>query len=74
MRFSKNNTEAATVNINSLKILSLDVCGIKTKLLSPDFSNLIENYDILVCIESKTDKLDILNIPNDYVYFAKHRT
>ena len=52
----------------------MNVCGIKSKLLSPDFSNLIENYDILVFLESKTDKLDILDIPTDYDYFAKHRT
>jgi hypothetical protein len=63
---SKNNTEPATVSINSLKIFSLNVCGIKSKLVSPDFSNLIENYDILVFIEYKTDKLDILDIPTDY--------
>ena len=66
--------QSATVSINSLKIFSLNVCGIKSKLLSPDFSNLIENYDILVFLESKTDKLDILDIPTDYDYFAKHQT
>jgi hypothetical protein len=52
----------------------LNVCGIKSKLVSPDFSNLVENYDILVFLESKTDKLDILDIPTDYDYFAKYWT
>ena len=52
----------------------MNVCGIKSKLLSPDFSNLNENYDTLVFLESKTDKLDILDIPNEYDYFAKHLT
>ena len=52
----------------------MNVSGIKSKLLSPGFSNLIENYDILAFLESKTDMLDILDISNDYDYFAKHRT
>jgi type II secretory pathway component PulL len=32
------------------KYFHLNVCGIKSKLLSPDFSNLIENYERLSAI------------------------
>jgi hypothetical protein len=37
-----------------------------SKLLNPDFTSLIENYDILVFQETKTDEFDQLLLPKDY--------
>jgi hypothetical protein len=45
-----------------------------SKLLNPDFTSLIENYDILVFQETKTDEFDQLLLPKDYSFRAKHRT
>lgn len=44
-----------------------------SKLLNPDFTSLIENYDILVFQETKTDEFDQLLLPKDYSFRAKHR-
>lgn len=49
------------------------MCGLVSKLLNPDFTSLIENYDILVFQETKTDEFDKLLLPKDYSFRAKHR-
>lgn len=49
------------------------MCGITSKLLNPDFVNLIKSYDILIFTETKTDELDDLKLPNEYSFYAKHR-
>jgi hypothetical protein len=49
------------------------VCGLKSKLLNPDFENLIKSYDVLVFVESKLNKLDELKIPHDYSVYSKCR-
>ena len=51
----------------------LKVCGIKSKLLNPDFDLLIKSYDVLIFTETKTDEFDELKLPEEYTYFAKHR-
>jgi hypothetical protein len=42
-------------------------------LLNPDFETLINNYDILVLVETKTDEYDNIKLPNEYACYAKHR-
>jgi hypothetical protein len=49
----------------------LNVCGIKSKLLNPDFDLLIKSYDVLIFTETKTDEFDELKLPEEYTYFAK---
>ena len=51
----------------------MNICGLLTKLMNPDFRTFIESYDILIFQESKTDELDVLELPNNYMCFAKHR-
>jgi hypothetical protein len=46
----------------------LNVCGISSKLLNPDFETLINNSDILVLVETKTDEYDNIKLPNEYAY------
>ena len=52
-------------NVSKLNITQLNVCGIRSKLLNPDFDSLINMYDILLFTETKTDKFDVLKLPND---------
>ena len=59
--------------LNKLNITYLNVCGISSKLLNPDFETLINNYDILVLVETKTDEYDNIKLPNEYACYAKHR-
>jgi exonuclease III len=59
--------------LNKLNITYLNVCGISSKLLNPDFETLINNYDILVLVETKTDEYNNIKLPNEYACYAKHR-
>ncbi|CAG2224847.1 unnamed protein product [Mytilus edulis] len=68
-----NSVENASVSfynnvksdINSvIKILSLNVCGIKSKLKAPDLEELCANYDVLCFCESKLDQYDDIEIEN----------
>lgn len=34
---------------------------------------MISNYDVCIFVESKTDKFDILDVPQGYSYFSKIR-
>ncbi|CAG2200728.1 unnamed protein product [Mytilus edulis] len=45
----------------------------KNRLIFKEFTDLIELNDIFVCIESKLDDLDQLNLPKGYDYFTKNR-
>ena len=52
----------------------LNVCGLKSKLLYQDFCDLINRYDICLFVETKTDDLDVLSVPNGDLYYCKHRS
>lgn len=54
------------------KLLSLNVCGLVSKLSCPEFSNLINAYDIIGIQESKTDDTDAVKIPG-YTVFLHNR-
>ena len=54
-------------NVNKLNITFLNVCGIKSKLLNPDFDLLIKSYDVLIFTETKTDEFDELKLPEEYI-------
>ena len=60
-------------NVNKLNITFLNVCGIKSKLLNPNFDLLIKSYDVLIFTETNTDEFDELKLTEEYTYFAKHR-
>ena len=49
-----------------LNIHVLNVCGLKSKLLCPDFLNLISQHDILVFTETKWDDVDIKNVRSEF--------
>ena len=57
---------------SQIKILSLNTCGLKSKLLCPDFVSFIDQYDIIGIQESKLDDVDKLQIPG-YQIFSNNR-
>ena len=58
---------------NKLNITYLNVCDLKSKLLNPDICYMIEKYDILIFVETKTDEIDEINLPGGYSFHVKHR-
>ena len=53
---------AHTPHQMSLDVLSLNICGIKSKLFSADFVNFIIDYDVICFTETKCDDIDMINI------------
>ena len=47
--------------------------GLTSKLATPEFIETLNNYDIVCLTETKTDKADIIDIPNFQVFY-KHRS
>ena len=53
-----------------MNILTLNVCGLASKLLSPEFNSLIQQYDVIGLQETKTDDTDsYLEIPGYKMFF-----
>lgn len=57
---------------SDLKLLSLNVCGIKTRLSYAEFTDFVSKYDIIGLTETKTDDSDSISLPG-YVSFTKNR-
>lgn len=51
------------VNKNVVKLLMINVCGLVKRIQYPEFMELIEGYDILCFVETKTDDADEINLP-----------
>ena len=47
---------------NKIKILSLNVCGLVSKLNNPDFIEFISLYDIICLTETKIDQYDTIDV------------
>ena len=45
-----------------IKILSINVCGLKSKLLVKEFTDYISNYDVVCMCETRCDDADTNNI------------
>ena len=43
-------------------MLSLNVCGVKSKFLSVDFVNFIQDFDVICLCETKCDDTDMINV------------
>ena len=59
-------------NDNLLRIVCLNCCGIKTRLQYPECRNLIQSYDIVCFVETKTDDIDIITLPG-YKFVMQNR-
>jgi exonuclease III len=57
---------------SQLKFCSLNVCGLRSKLLSYDFENFIKSYDIVCLTETKLSDHDDLEF-DGYTIFMKNR-
>ena len=77
--------EESSVNINinssssnsstdkkSLYFDSLNVCGLKRRILFPEFSDLANKYDLFCVCETKLDTFDDINLPG-YVFLSQCR-
>ena len=67
----KNNSPSSVIDpftikcsqSKSLNIASLNVCGLRHRVLYPDFFYLVAKYDIFCVSETKLDNFDIIDIP-----------
>ena len=50
------------VNKNVVKLLTINVCRLAKRIQYPEFMELIEGYDILCFVETKTDDADEINL------------
>jgi PhoPQ-activated pathogenicity-related protein len=56
------------VNKNVVKLVMINVCGLVKRIQYPEFMELIEGYDILCFVETKTDDADErLTIPHTLI-------
>ena len=62
----------AGVNVNNLNVISLNVCGVMSRLQYPDFIDFLMTYDIICLTETKTNHLDSPKLPG-YVFEMKNR-
>ena len=66
------NEHSKTFTVENLKFLSINTCGLKSKLRFPEFTDMINSYDIIGVQETKLDDLDSIHIPG-YEIVCKHR-
>ena len=57
---------------NEIKILSLNVCGLLRRSQYPEFIDMINNFDILCLLETKTDDIDNIDLPG-FISIMKNR-
>ena len=55
-----------------INVLSINVCGLKSKLNIPEFTELINSYDIIGFQETKLDDVDEINI-DGYTVICQNR-
>lgn len=52
------NLIASINTVFNVNILSLNVCGLKSKLMIKDFVELIQTYDVITLCEARCDDID----------------
>lgn len=73
-----NEPETRNTNTNNqshykqLNIVSINVCGLKSKLLCTEYVSFINAYDIICVQESKLDDVDLIKI-DEYEVFSHNR-
>ena len=62
------NCKTVNSQLNSpLNLAVLNVCGLKTRSLYPEFQDLISEYDMFCVTETKLDSTDIISV-NGYTF------
>ena len=57
----------------TFNVLTLNCCGIRTKLNYPEFHELVNDFDVLCLVETKTDDLDEIIIPGFITKFKNRK-
>lgn len=66
-------TDCDRVNNESfLKLVTLNVCGLRSKVICPEFISYTKQFDIHGLQETKTDCIDDIKL-HDYILYFKHR-
>ena len=55
-----------------LKIGSLNVCGLKSRVQYPEFVELLNQYDVLCVSETKLDNADVISVQG-YTFYSQPR-
>lgn len=58
--FSVNH---CSLNKTVINILTINICGLKRRIQYPEFLELVNDYDILCFVETKTDDVDEIDLP-----------
>jgi len=77
---SNGDNDASSYDIGSENVgsntevvfLALNVCGLQSKLLCPEFVSYFSQYDFVVFTETKLDDTDCVDVPG-YTSFCKNR-
>ena len=67
------NERSKSFTIGKLIFLSINICGLKSKLRFSEFKNLINSYDIVRVQESKLDDLDSVQLPGYEIVFKNRK-
>ena len=81
------NKNVKNTSINDIQFRFLNVCGLKKRLLwsekeiivvwERDYycaqNDIIKAHDICIFVETKLNELDVLNLPEGYVYVVRNR-
>ncbi|CAC5420220.1 unnamed protein product [Mytilus coruscus] len=57
------NVNKRLVDKSVINIITLNVCGLKRRIQYPEFLELINEFSILCFVETKTDNLDVIDLP-----------
>ena len=52
-----------SLNKTVINILTINVCGLKRRIHYPEFLELVNDYDILCFVETKTGDVDEIDLP-----------
>ena len=69
----QDNTSDRCLLANKITVTYLNVCGLRSKLLIPEFLDLIKLYDIIFFCEAKLDSYDVFGLPEGYSFATKNR-
>lgn len=75
-RLSQSDIKSAKSLTNELNFLSLNVCGLKSKSIVPEFQSLISNFDIVGFQETRLDRMNEEQfLPDFHLYFkSRHKS
>ena len=61
-QFMSNQTKMHENAFSNIRLLTLNVCGLRAKTLFPEFTNLVNEHDIIGLQETRTDQIDDIDL------------